>query len=310
MNKLISFIIPSYNEEKNISLLYKSIMSIIRKNNYNYEIIFIDDGSMDNTFNELLNLNKNDKNICIIKFKRNFGQTAAWNAGFRTAKGDLIITMDADLQNDPSDIPRLIEKLNQGYDVVSGWRFTRQDSLVKKLFSRIANIIRKLITNEKIHDAGCALKIYRKECLKDLYLYGEMHRYITTILSLKGYKVGEVKVNHSTRKFGKTKYNAKRLLKGLLDLLFIKFWNDFSARPLHFFGMLSFIQFILAFLILVEQIIKAIFVIGKLDIGPLLLFSGILMISGLLTFSIGFLAEIMIRTYYKDKESYVIERII
>lgn len=309
MNNLISFIIPSYNEEDNVLLIYKSIVSIIKKIDYNYEIIFIDDGSTDNTFNELLKLNKIDKNVRIIKFKRNFGQTAGWNAGFKIAKGDLAVTMDADLQNDPNDIPRLIEKLNQGYDVVSGWRFNRKDSFGKKIFSRIANIIRRSITNERIHDSGCALKIYKKECLKDLDLYGEMHRYITTIMYLKGYIIGEIKVDHHPRKFGKTKYNTRRIMKGLFDLLFIKFWNDFSARPLHFFGYFSLFQFFFAFLILVEQIIKA-FYISRLDVGPLLIFSGFLVITGLLTFAIGFLAEIMIRTYYKDKESYVIERII
>ncbi len=301
----ISVVIPTYNEQDNIEPVYTELRRVLHSD---YELIFVDDGSKDNTLNNLLKLHEKDKRVKIIRFKRNFGQTAAMDVGLKQASGEIIITMDADLQNDPSDIPKLIAKLNEGYDVVSGWRYNRRDTLSKRLFSMAANFIRRRLVKDKIHDAGCTLKAFKHECVQELNLYGEMHRYITTILSLRGYSVGEIKVNHRQRIHGKTKYNFKRVFKGFFDLLFIKFWNDFSSRPLHFFGSLSLIQYALSFLIFVEQIIKA-FIVGELNAGPLLILVVLLFITGSLTFLFGFLAEIMIRTYYKDTKNYVIDKV-
>ena len=237
MNKKIniSVIIPVYNEEKNVSILHNSLKKVLDKLKRTYEIIFIDDGSDDNTLKELVKLKK----IKIIKFRKNFGQTAAMSAGFRAAKGKIIISMDGDLQNDPKDIPRLIKKINEGYDVVSGWRFKRKDSISKKFFSKIANFFRRKLINDNIHDSGCSLKIYKKECIESIDLYGEMHRYIPALLGWKGFKIGEVKVEPHARKYGKTKYGLARVFKGLLDLINVWFWRKYSFRPLHIFGGLG-----------------------------------------------------------------------
>ncbi|MEM4254061.1 MAG: glycosyltransferase family 2 protein [Candidatus Woesearchaeota archaeon] len=303
-----SVVLPVYNEEGNINPLYAELTPVMHSLGNPYEIIFVDDGSTDHTFSVLRSLAQRDKRVRIVKFRRNFGQTAALDAGIKQSKGKILITLDADLQNDPKDIPRLLEKMKEGYDVVSGWRAKRKDAFSKKVFSKLANRLRRWLTGESIHDAGCTLKVYKRECFDNLTLYGEMHRYITTVLKYRGFKIGELSVNHRPRKFGKTKYNFKRIFKGFFDLLFIKFWNDFSTRPIHFFGTAATIQFVAAFAIFIEQVIKA-FLIRALYVGPLLMLSVMLVITGFLTFFFGFLAEIMIRMYYRDKPNYEIEAV-
>jgi len=304
----LTIVVPILNEEQNIKLLYQQIKNSLNKTKKSSEIIFVDDGSTDNSFEEMLKLRTQDKTVKIIKFRRNFGQTAAFDAGIKQSKGNIIITMDGDLQNDPSDIPLLLEKINSGYDVVSGWRANRKDKFTKKIFSRFAHLMRKLIINEKIHDSGCALKAYKKECFENIDLYGEMHRYIPALLALQGFKVGEAKVQHYPRKHGKTKYNFMRLPRGFFDLLFIKFWNDYSSRPIHFFGFMALGQYTLSILLFVEQIIKAL-IIKQLIAGPLFLAGILLVITGTLTFFFGFIAEIMIRLYYKQEKNYTIEKV-
>jgi len=306
----LSIIIPTFNEEKNIAPLHNELLEILTTLNYKYEIIFIDDGSTDNTFKEILKLKAQNKNIRIIKFKKNFGQTAAWNAGFTLAKGDLIIVMDADLQNDPKDIPLLINKINEGYDIVSGWRYDRKDNFSKIFFSFFANKLRKTLTGEKIHDSGCSLKIYKKECLKNLKLYGEMHRYITAILSWKGYKIGEIKVSHNHRNAGKTKYSSSRLFKGMMDLLLILFWQKYSGRPIHIFGLLGFLSALLGFLAGITSLYLWFFKnlsFSKTFLPNAAIFF-VLMGINLLIF--GIIADICIKIYYKDEEHYSIEKII
>jgi glycosyltransferase involved in cell wall biosynthesis len=303
-----SVVLPVYNEQDNIAPLYNELTPVMRSLGKQYEIIFVDDGSKDRTYERLLQLAIADKCVRIVKFRRNFGQTAAMDAGIKQSKGKILITLDADLQNDPKDIPKLLQKLDSGYDVVSGWRWKRKDTLSKKFFSKIANKIRRSLTGDKIHDSGCTLKVYKRECFDNLTLYGEMHRYITTVLRFRGFKIGELPVNHRSRKFGKTKYNFRRIFKGFFDLLFIKFWNDFSTRPIHFFGAAAMLQFCLAGLILIEQIIKAL-IINALYLGPLLVLSVMLVITGFLTFFFGFIAEIMIRMYYRDSPNYEIEKV-
>jgi len=306
---MLSIVIPTYNEEKNISILYKSLKSVLSK--YQYEIIFVDDGSTDRTFDVLSNINNKDKKVKVIKFRRNFGQTAAIDAGFKNSKGDIIITMDADLQNDSKDIPKLLFKMKEGYDVVSGWRYKRKDNFMKKFFSKISNSLRTLLTGEKLHDSGCSLKAYKKKCVKDLDLYGETHRFIPALLTWKGYKIGEIKVNHRPRKYGKTKYGLKRLIRGFLDLLVVLFWQKYSTRPIHLFGSFGLILFVIG------MVLGSTLVILRLFFGVLLanrtspLLAVTLVLLGVQFFLFGILADISIKNYYKGiKKNYSIEKIV
>jgi len=307
----ISIVIPVYNEERNLLTLYKELREVLESLRKTYEIIFVDDGSKDRSYFILKDIASKDRKVKVIKLRKNFGQTAALVAGIDYSNGKIIITMDSDLQNDPKDIPSLIDKINKGYDVVSGWRFKRKDSFFKKLSSFISNKIARKLTKLDLHDFGCTLKAYKKEAIKGIGLYGEMHRYIPALIAMKGFKICEVKVNHRKRKYGKTKYGLDRLLKGFLDLLYIKFWSSYSTRPLHFFGLLGFVQYALSLLIVIEQIIKAV-VIKNFTVGPLLLLAVLLIITGTLFIIFGFLSEILIRAYYSQnkEKTYSIEKII
>lgn len=310
MTMKISLVVPEYNEEDNIIPLYKRVCEALK--NYDFELILVDDGSKDRTFNIIEGIAKTDKRIVGIKLRKNSGQTAALSAGINQAKGEIIVTSDGDLQNDPYDIPILINKINvDGYDAVSGWRADRKDPFFKRINSKFANFLRRKLIKDEVHDAGCALKAYRREALDGLELYGEMHRYIHALVKLRGFKVGEVRVRHHPRLRGKTKYNYKRLFKGFLDLLYVKFWNDYSTRPLHFFGVLGLFQYVLSVLILIEQIVKW-NIVDKLILGPMLLLAVLFVINGTLFIIFGFLSEIMIRTYYssKNKKPYEIEKIV
>ncbi|HUS50777.1 MAG TPA: glycosyltransferase family 2 protein [Candidatus Paceibacterota bacterium] len=315
MKPFLSVIIPIYNEEGNVIPLYKEIketsFELLKKKKISgFEVIFVNDGSTDNTQANLENLKKTEKSrLKIIQFRKNFGQTPALKAGFKNAKGDLLVTMDGDLQNDPKDIPKLMDKLDEGYDLVSGWRHNRKDKFTKRISSKIMNFLRKKMIGDNLHDYGCSLKIYKKECVKDLELFGELHRYITAYLYVKGYKIGEVKVNHHPRKSGQTKYKFNRGVNGILDLFYLKFWASFSSRPLHFFGRIGIYQWILAILIVIEQIIKAL-LIKQLNFGPMLALALMLVLTGLLFIIFGFLSEMMSRSYFKDKEIYSLKKII
>lgn len=313
---LLSMIIPLKNEEGNVKPLYKEIKEVMnflieKRKISDYEVIFVNDGSKDRTQEILESLKKTEKeNLKIIQFRKNFGQTPALKAGFDNCKGDFIITMDGDLQNDPKDIPRLIEKLEKGYDVVSGWRYNRKDRIIKKISSKLMNGLRIIMIGDNLHDYGCSLKIYKKECLKDLELFGELHRYITAYLYIKGYRIGELKVNHRPRSMGKTKYKQfNRGMNGILDLFYLKFWSSFSHRPLHFFGKLGFYQWFFAMLIIFEQIIKA-YVVKSLQLGPLLMLAVVFGLSGLLFIMFGFLFETISRNYFMERKIYSIKKII
>jgi hypothetical protein len=207
--------------------------------------------------------------------------------------------MDADLQNDSNDIPKLVAKINDGYDMVSGWRFERKDPLKKKISSKLSNWLGRWLINLDIHDSGCSLKAYKKECLAGIKLYGEMHRYIPAIVASKGYKVGEVKVSHHPREHGSTKYGSSRLIKGFLDLLYIKFWSKYSSRPLHFFGTIGLILMVIGIIIAMEKIFIELILLGiPFEVGPMLLLSAVCVIASIQLIIFGFLGEIMIRTYY------------
>jgi len=252
----LSVIAPVYNEEGAVKDLHEKIVNVLEKINKPFEIIFVNDGSTDRT----LEIIKKLKPLKIINFRKNFGQTAAMDAGIKQAQGRYIITMDSDGQNDPADISRLIEKLkSDNLDVVSGWRKNRNDKFCKKFNSRCAAVLRKFLINDGVHDSGCSLKIYKKECFDNVDLHGEMHRFIPAILKIKGFKIGEIKVNHNPRITGKTKYNWKRGVKGVLDIFAVWFWKKYSNRPLHFFGALGIFLMLVSFVSGAWAIYKRIF---------------------------------------------------
>lgn len=309
--KELSIVIPAYNEEKNVRLLYQKLMDVFSRMETSYEIIYIDDGSTDNTFFELEALYEEDKNnVKVIKFRRNFGQTAALDAGFKAAKGKVIVSMDADLQNDPADIPKLLAKMKEGYDVVCGWRKNRKDPLLKHLISRGANFLRSIIINDKIHDSGCTLKAFKRECFTTLDLYGEIHRFIPALLELQGFKITEIVVNHKERIYGSSKYNSRRIMKGFLDILLVKFWMKYVTRPMHLFGELGLLMAFSGFIIGSYLSIRKLMDYNNYHLAnrPLLLLAIILVIIGINFILSGFLADIIIKTYFSRRKSYNIEK--
>ena len=303
----ISIVVPVYNEEGNVQELHQQIKKSCESLNKAYEIIFVDDGSTDKTVELCQGLSP----LKLIKFRRNFGQTAAFDAGIKEAKGEVIITMDGDLQNDPADIGLLLEEIEKGYDVVSGWRWKRKDSFSKKFFSRGANLLRKILIQDHIHDSGCSLKAYKRECFHSVDLFGEMHRFIPAILEMQGYKVSEVKVNHRARIHGVTKYNWKRAIKGFVDMISIWFWRKFANRPLHLFGGTGIILSLTGFLILTWMAVEKIFFGASLaeKIWPLVGIFFVLM--GVQLFISGLLADILIKNYYKEqgKMNYTVKEV-
>ncbi len=310
----VSVVIPLYNEEENVPILYNKLKEVLEREPYDYEIIFVNDGSTDGTVRKLEEIAKKDKKVKVIDFARNFGQTAAMAAGLDLATGDVIITMDGDLQNDPEDIPRLIEKIEEGYDVVSGWRKERKDAAVsRKLPSRIANWLIGKLTGVKIHDYGCTLKAYRSEVVKRIRLYGELHRFIPALISTVTSvdKIVEIPVKHHPRIYGKSKYGISRTFKVISDLFFIWFLKKFMQKPIHFFGLLGLFLFILgivpfSYLIILKLLGHS---IGQ---RPLLIISVLFILAGLQMFTVGILSEILMRIYYEsqNKKPYVIRRVL
>jgi glycosyltransferase involved in cell wall biosynthesis len=312
MDVELSVIIPVYNEEDNIIPLHQELKKILNSIGRSCEIIFVDDGSSDKSVKKMFDLFDLDPNVKIIQFKRNFGQSAAMKAGFDHAAGALIITMDADLQNDPSDIAKIIDVLeSDNYDVVCGWRRFRHDPFFKKIFSRYANKLRILLTGESIHDSGCTLRVYRRECISDLELYGELHRYIPAILTWKGYLVGEIEINHRERAFGVTKYSWDRIMKGFLDLIVISFWQKYSFRPIHVFGgsglLLSGLGFILSLYLILSRVVLG----TPLTDRPLFLLGLVLFIIGVQFIALGIIADILLKIYYgqNERKNYLITKI-
>jgi len=278
----LSVIAPLLNEEQNIETLYQELVDVLIKLDQEYEIIFVDDGSTDRTFEVLSKIQKNDSRVKAIRFRKNFGQTAALSAGFDHARGDIIVTLDADLQNDSQDIPKLIEKLNEGYDIVNGWRFDRKDPFIsRRLPSIIANKIISIITRVKLHDYGCTLRVFRKEIIKNIRLYGEMHRFIPAIASGMGISICEVKVNHRARKYGKSKYGISRTIRVILDLITVKFLLSYATRPIQVFGLLGFCSGVIGFAIALYLTIQRQFFEIPLANRPLLLLAILLIFIGL-----------------------------
>jgi len=304
----LSIVVPLYNEDGNVIELHRRIKEACRALEKRFEIIFIDDGSQDKTLENCRGLTP----LKIIKFRKNFGQTAAFDAGIKSARGEIVITMDGDLQNDPADIKLLLEEMHKGYDVVSGWRWQRKDSLSKRIFSRSANLLRKVLINDHIRDSGCSLKAYRRECFKEVDLFGEMHRFMPAILELQGYKVGEVKISHHPRIHGVTKYNWRRGMKGLVDMISIWFLQRYSTRPLHLFGGAGIALSFIGTGILIWMAVGKIFFHMSLSqkIWPLIGVFFILV--GIQLFVSGLLADILIKNFYKSqgRMNYSIREII
>src|SRR3989338_489226 len=296
----LSLIIPFYNEEENLPFLVEKLNQVLPSLGKTFEVIFIDDGSDDNGFDILKSLLTNKNNWRIIRLRKNFGQTAAWAAGLDETKGEIIVIMDSDLENDPSDILLLLSKIDEGYDIVSGWRKNRwaNNPLSRRLTSRLANWLIAKISGVKLHDFGCSLKAYRQEVLKDVKLYGEMHRFIAVLASWQGAKIAEVEVNFSPRKFGTSKYGLERILKVFLDLVVIKFLSGYSTKPIYFFGQAGFYSLIVSFLALALAIYYK-FWGGKNFIEtPLPILTALFLIVGVLLILIGLLAEMIMRIYH------------
>ncbi|MBE3089898.1 MAG: glycosyltransferase family 2 protein [Actinobacteria bacterium] len=309
----LSIIIPIYNERESIGKLYDNLNGALSGMNLKYEVLLIDDGSIDGTFDELLKVHRKNKLFKIIRFRKNFGQTSAISAGFSYAEGEVVVTLDADLQNDPRDIPVLLEKLNEGYDIVSGWRKNRKDKAVTRRFpSIVANKIISKLTRVNLHDYGCTLKAYRKEVVKNIDLYGEMHRYIPAIASWMGVKVAEVPVMHHSRKYGKSKYGVSRTIKVILDIITVKFLLSYSQSPIQMFGLLGLFSGIVGFIVTAYLIIMRIFFNQSLADRPLFILSIFMIFIGVQLITIGLLAEVLIRVYHKvqDRTTYVIKDII
>lgn len=303
-----SVVIPIHDEEGSVVELHRQLTDVFKKMNQPYELIFIDDNSADSSLSLLKKMQQEDSHVKLIRFRRQFGQTAAWAAGFAAATGTFVITMDGDLQNDPADIPAMVEKMKKNeWDVISGWRRDRKDKGWLKLGSRAGNAFHRWVTGEKIHDHGCSLKIYRSEALVDLELYSEVRRYITALLAWKGFRVGEAVVHHRPRQTGVTKYSFKKKIKGFLDLLVVKFWIQYSSRPIHFFGAIGIVLMIAGFVLGgtlgVLWLMRIIGLAGRST--PLL--AVLLVLVGVQFLLTGVLADIVARTYYTPRKTYSIK---
>ena len=308
----ISFVIPAKDEEKSVAPLYTQIVSEIRKLHKSYEIIFIDDGSADSTFNEMAKLHKKDKSVKVIRHRGNFGKSIALQSGFDESNGEIIITMDADLQDDPKEIPNFIKKIEEGHDLVSGWKKRRFDPLTKTIPSKLGNWLTRKLTGIKIHDLNCGFKAYRKRVLTDIHLYGELYKFIPVLVAHQNFKVTEIIVAHKPRRFGRSKFGIERNIKGVLDLITVVFLTGYIRRPGHFFGFWGIVSFFIGFLIGIYITYLRI-TTGTIQYRQPLLFLGmLLMIIGIQLISTGLVAEMIVNLNQKDSstEKYIEEKII
>ena len=309
----LSIIIPVYNEEKNIPILHESISTVLRQQGNTYEVIYVDDGSSDATFMQVNRLVQRDPHVRAIRLRRNFGQTAAISAGVDHSRGEILVFMDGDLQNDPADIPRLLEKIDEGYDVVSGWRKKRHDAaLSRKLPSFLANRLISKVTGVHLHDYGCTLKAYRRETFKHIRLYGEMHRFIPAYAALAGAAVTELEVTHHPRRYGVSKYGISRTVRVLLDLITLKFLGSFGTKPLYAFGVPGLISLLLGVLLGGLLLVRKIFPPRvRIHRNPLLSVSIYFLGMGMQSMMLGLLAELLMRTYHEsqDKTTYVVRSV-
>ena len=308
----VSVVIPLYNEEENVRELHHRLKEVLDTMGTDYEVLFVDDGSTDSTLALLQEIQSQDSNVVVLSLRRNFGQTAAFAAGFDYSRGDIIITMDGDLQNDPHDIPKFIEMMKDN-DLVSGWRKKRKDPFIsRRLPSIMANWLISKVTGVNLHDYGCSLKAYKRDVIKNLKLYGEMHRFIPAVASWYGVRIAEVETTHHPRLRGKSKYGISRTVKVVLDLITVKFLQSFSTKPLQFFGPIGLLSGALGFFISLYLALGKLF-LGR-DIGgrPLLLLGALLIIVGIQFIGMGLLGEMMVRVYHETQKKpiYVIKKVI
>jgi len=317
----LSIVIPIYNEKENVLMLCRELEKTLNSMSEKYEVLLsekyevllIDDGSTDGTFEELKKIHQKNKLFKIISFRRNFGQTSAISAGFDFAEGEVIITLDADLQNDTRDIPLLLGKIHEGYDIVSGWRINRKDKAVTRKFpSMVANKIISKLTGVYLHDYGCTLKAYRKLVIKNIDLYGEMHRYIPAIASWMGVRVAEVPVRHHSRKYGKSKYGVSRTIKVILDIITLKFLLSYSQRPIQVFGVLGLFSSTAGLIITAYLIIMRVFFSQPLGDRPLFILSIFMIFIGVQLITMGLLAEVLMRVHHevRNRTTYVIKETV
>ena len=308
----VSVVVPLYNEEDNVDILHEKLNGVLETLGLEYEVIYVDDGSSDRTLQFLEEIQKKSGNVLVLSLRRNFGQTAAFAAGFDFARGDIVITMDGDLQNDPNDIPKLLEAIKD-YDLVSGWRKKRKDPFLnRRLPSIIANWLISRVTGVRLHDYGCALKAYRRDVVKNLRLYGEMHRFIPAVASWYGVRIAEIETVHHPRLRGKSKYGISRTIKVLLDLITVKFLQSFSTKPIQFFGPMGLIFGFsgvgISLYLTAEKFLRGIDIGGR----PLLLLGVLLIIVGVQFVGMGLLGEMLVRVYHESQKKpiYAIKKIL
>ncbi len=310
---MLSIVIPVYNEQGNVFLLYERLVAALQGAAADYEVIVVNDGSTDSTLDHLREVAIGDPRCKVVSFRRNFGQTAAMMAGIDFASGEIIIGMDGDLQNDPNDIPRLLAKLAEGYDVVSGWRQNRKDApMTRNLPSKAANFLISAISGVRLHDYGCTLKAYRREVLKGVRLYGEMHRFIPIYASWEGGKVTEIPVNHHPRTHGHSKYGLERVVKVVLDLIVVKFLASYAMKPIYVFGSFGLASILIAFLSGLWALSLKVFEGVSFISTPLPLLVVLAFITGVMSILMGLIAEIIMRTYYESqgKRVYLVKETI
>ncbi len=298
----LSIVVPIYNEAESVETLVQAIADAVRETQLNYEIICVDDGSKDGSTEVLTNLAKRRIDLKAVILRRNYGQTAAMAAGFETAGGKVIVTLDGDLQNDPADIPMLLAKLNEGYDLVSGWRKNRQDAALTRLLpSKIANLIIARVTGVKLHDYGCSLKAYRSELIADMNLYGELHRFLPALAFIEGARITEVPVRHHARRFGKSKYGLGRTIRVVMDLMTVFFMKKFLTRPMHVFGFGGVISLATGIAMGTYLTIVKLFFNQNIGDRPLLILAVLLILTGVQLFCFGLVTELLMRTYHESQ---------
>ena len=300
-NVALSIVVPIYNEEESLPFLVNQLLEVLQPMEETFELVLVNDGSSDNSAEVIRKLSLDIPELVGVLLRKNYGQTAAMAAGFDISSGEIVVTLDGDLQNDPADIPLLVNKIRDGFDLVSGWRYRRQDAAIsRKLPSRIANRLIGKVTGVRLNDYGCSLKAYRKEVLTDMRLYGELHRFLPVLANIEGARITEVKVNHRARQFGSSKYGIDRTFRVLMDLLTVWFMNRFLTRPMYVFGFGGILAIIGSFLTSFYLLI--IKLLGN-DIGdrPLLLFALLLAVTGVQLFGFGLLGELQIRTYHESQ---------
>jgi len=294
---IISLIIPVYNESENIEPLYNELIEVLNTTKKKFEIIFVDDGSTDDSKFKIFQICKKNPQVKLVELRSNFGQSTAISVGFANANGQVAITMDADLQNDPHDIPKMLEMIEDGYDVVSGWRKDRKDPIGKRLPSKISNWLARKLTGVMIHDNGCTLKAFHRDAYYNLVLYGENHRYISALIASEGYKIGEIVVNHRSRKHGTSKYGSGRMIRGFLDLVNLAFLTKYMVKPFQFYGKIGAAFIGSGVVIALYKILQLVMFGQPLDVGPLLLFSVLLFLSGIQFVLFGFFAEMQTKIF-------------